>query len=471
MARSDKMPTFAVLNNSAMIQEFRVSNFLSFRDETVLSFEPVGTHRRGKERASLKDFLVYKVNENTELLRLAVFYGANASGKSNILKALDFLVSFCKKKTSQPDAPTGVTPFMLNSATRNLPSKFNLRFFINGERYWYNLELDSRQVYAEALYIYKSAQPTAVFKRTINTIEFNPTENTLSAIAKEQLQLNCLPNESFFASRAKVNIQLNHIDKVIKYFDENFLDSMMDEPLDFENLYKAAEEFISENSEAKQHLLRFLKEADFNISGVTSKKQEIMVPEEVRNTVLADPTSPKALKDQLREKPSYSIIRTFFTHQVTEAGKMMEYTMPSRFQSLGTRRVFALESYLYALEETNRIALLDEFDSSLHPNLADYLISKFANCPNSGSQLIVTSHYTGLLDNEDLRDDCFWITEKDKSGASTIRSVGKTKDMRVASKEKGYRQGKLGGIPVFQKEPESGADNEEYKELSLFSEY
>ena len=145
--------------------------------------------------------------------------------------------------------------------------------------------------------------------------------------------------------------------------------------------------------------------------------------------------------------------------------------MPSQFQSLGTRRVFALESYLFALEETSRIALLDEFDSSLHPNLADYLISKFANCPNSASQLIVTSHYTGLLDNDDLRDDCFWITEKDKSGASTIRSVGKTKDMRVASKEKGYRQGKLGGIPIFQKEPENVSDNGEYKELSLFSEF
>ena len=77
-----------------MIQEFRVSNFLSFRDETVLSFEPAGNGRRGKERSMERDPLLYKVNDKTELLRLAVFYGANASGKTNILKAISFLVSF-----------------------------------------------------------------------------------------------------------------------------------------------------------------------------------------------------------------------------------------------------------------------------------------------------------------------------------------------------------------------------------------
>ena len=145
-------------------------------------------------------------------------------------------------------------------------------------------------------------------------------------------------------------------------------------------------------------------------------------------------------------------MKALFTHKVESQGKTEEYQFSSQEQSLGTRRVFALESYLYALEETDRIALLDEIDTSLHPNLVDFMLSKFARNGESSSQLIVTTHYTGLLDNEDLRDDCFWITEKDKSGASSITSVAKKKDMRVASKEKGYRAGKLGGIPKIEVE-------------------
>ena len=101
---------------------------------------------------------------------------------------------------------------------------------------------------------------------------------------------------------------------------------------------------------------------------------------------------------------------------------------------------------------------MDEFDTSLHPNLADFILSRFAKA-DCGSQLIVTTHYTGLFDNPDLRDDCLWITEKDRSGASSIKSVAKEKDMRLASKEKGYRQGKLGGIPNLFEEEEV-----EYKE-------
>lgn len=409
-----------------MIQEFRVSNFLSFRDETVLSFEPVGTGRR-KDNQGGKDPLVCQVNDQTKLLRLAVFYGANASGKSNILKALAFLAEFCQKKDSPANAPTGAVPFLLNGATRNLPSKFSLRFFIKGVRYWYTLDLDAQHVISEALYVYKSSQPTMVFKRILNTLEFNPAENSISPTAKEMLQLNCLSNLSFLACKSKVNIALNHIDKVSNYFDVSFLDGQFD----FDVLYRAAEQYNSESEDASQHLLRFLQEADFNISAVTYKKEEVLVTGGTRYNV-----------------------RALFTHKVEAQGKTEEYQFSSQEQSLGTRRVFALESYLYAMEATDRIALLDEIETSLHPNLVDFMLSKFARNSETCSQLIVTTHYTGLLDNTDLRDDCFWITEKDKSGASSITSVAKKKDMRVASKEKGYRQGKLGGIPKIEEEEE-----------------
>lgn len=446
-----------------MIQEFRVTNFLSFRDETVLSFEPVGTGRRNnKGNRTDKNALLYKVNDKTELLRIAVFYGANASGKTNILKAIDFLVTFCRKREAISGAPTGVIPFKLNSITRELPSKFNIRFFINETRYWYSLVLDTKQVISEQLYVYKSPQPTAIFKRTGNTIEFNTAENQVSSTAKELLELNCLSNLSFFAAKAKVNISLNHIDSVMRFFEESFMESEIESDI----LFNIAEEYVTKDPEAKKHILKFLKEADFNISEITSKKEEVMIPDQIRNMILADPSSPTSVKEKLKEKSSISRTKTLFTHQVDTLEGLEEYVFRSGEESLGTRRIFGLENYLYVLEKTESIAVLDEIDSSLHPNLVDFVISKFAQHAGSASQLIITTHYTGLLDNPDLRDDCFWIAEKDKMGVSRIRSVGKIKDARLTSKEKGYRLGKLGGIPDLELGPDTTSDD--VKELTLF---
>lgn len=445
-----------------MIQEFRVSNFLSFRDETVLSFEPVRNGRRGKGQNKGKDYLIHKVNDKTELLRLAVFYGANASGKTNILKAINFLAGFCKKREAIPNAPTGAKPFMLNSITRNLPSKFNIRFFVDGVRYWYTLELDQKQVLLEALYVYKSTQPTTVFKRVQNSIEFNASENTLSTTAKELLELNCLPNLPFFASKAKVNIRLKHVDPVMSFFEDSFMEGEIENDV----LFSVAEQFVSSAPDVKQHLLKFLKEADFNISEITSKKEEVIIPDGIRTAILSDPSSPAPIKEQLKDKSSFDRVKTFFTHKVNNNGIMEEYKFSSKDQSLGTRRIFGLESYLFVLEKSQNIAVLDEIDSSLHPRLVDFVLKKFAECRNNESQLIVTTHYTGLLDNPVLRDDCFWITDKDESGASSICSVARIKDARLTSKEKGYRLGKLGGTPNIIKNETLVSG--EIKELTLF---
>lgn len=446
-----------------MIQEFRVTNFLSFRDETVISFEPVGSGRKGKEHSNEKDPLLYSVNDKTKLLRLAIFYGANASGKSNILKAINFLFSFCKKKVAFPDAPTGVTPFLLNNVSKNFPTIFSIKFFVDNIRFLYTLELDSKRVHTESLYYYKTTQPVYLFKRTNNKLEFNTLENNISATAKELLELNCLPNLSFFASKAKVNLKLNIIDKVSRFFDEFYMDGDIGE----ERLFKAAEQYISESPDAKKHLIRFLQEADFNISTISSKKEEIPVPEDIRNSLLADPSTPEGLKEQLRQKSTYNRVKTIFTHTVDVNGKSEEYQLATQEQSVGTRRVFALESFLYVLEQTDCISHIDEIESSLHPNLVNLIISKYAKSRGSSSQLFISTHYTGLLDHQDLRDDCFWIVNKDHSGASTVQSVGKTKDMRLTSKEKGYRLGKLGGVPNIVPEPEPAEFNYDI-EPSLF---
>lgn len=183
-----------------MIQEFRVSNFLSFKEEAVLNFEAT------KDEALEKE-LVVEVAPGVRLLRLAVVYGANASGKSNLLAAIDFLQNFWFQKRSDIDESTEAVPFLFDEDTPKETSKFELKFYVNGVRYWYSLELDKHQVYSEKLYYYKSTQPTMLFTRLLENGQSVIKINTLAvktiAGAVDEISLKCLRNMSFLLQGRK----------------------------------------------------------------------------------------------------------------------------------------------------------------------------------------------------------------------------------------------------------------------------
>ena len=143
-----------------MIQEIKIKNFLSFKDEVRFSFE-----------ASIDKFAedsqVVAINENTRLLRFAIVYGYNASGKSNLLSVLDFLSFFWSYKPKDLDSETGVVPFKLDMVSANEPSSFEMVFFVRDTKYWYQLELDQHQVNLEKLSYYKTTQPIMLFENSI----------------------------------------------------------------------------------------------------------------------------------------------------------------------------------------------------------------------------------------------------------------------------------------------------------------
>ena len=133
-----------------MIQELKIKNVLSFKNEVTFSF--VASNDQFAE-----DSQVVKINDSTRLLRFGVLYGYNASGKSNLLHAFDFLPRFWSYKPEGMDEPTGVVPFKLDAVSQNEPSRFEMIFFVCNVKYWYQLELDRNQVYLEKLSYYKSA--------------------------------------------------------------------------------------------------------------------------------------------------------------------------------------------------------------------------------------------------------------------------------------------------------------------------
>ena len=143
-----------------MILQLTIKNVLSFKEEETFSFEATND-------TSYEDYQVVKVAPNVRILRLALVYGANASGKSNLVAIFDYLRRFWFNKPLDKDESTGVVPFLLDKQTPNEPSEFTLLFYIDGIKYKYHLQLTQKSVLNEELYIYPSIQPASIFKRTL----------------------------------------------------------------------------------------------------------------------------------------------------------------------------------------------------------------------------------------------------------------------------------------------------------------
>lgn len=167
------------------------------------------------------------MKDGTKLLRFTVVFGANTSGKSNFLEAIDFLRRFWTQVPSRNDLSTRVVPFLLDKNTPSEDSTFEMRFYVGDVRYWYKLCLNKERVSYESLYFYDSVQPTRIFSREYvdgqSIIKFNPAAIKLKAAEIDAINLNCWKNMSFFASMAKVNMSIDKVSDVIRWINEKLM--------------------------------------------------------------------------------------------------------------------------------------------------------------------------------------------------------------------------------------------------------
>lgn len=390
-----------------MIQELKIRNFKSFRDEVELSFEPSGNDRFNS---------VVTMADGVKLLRFAVVLGANASGKSNLLEAMEFLRNFWNTLPSTNDDGTDVQPFLLRENALNYDSEFELKFYADGHRYWYQLKINPEKVCNETLYVYLSNRPTKVFCREdiggVSKLNFNPAIIKLSQAEVEVLSMNCLRNMSLLAALKKVNVSVTYVDNIRRWIDNRIL------PLQsgsLSSLSAEAKEHIADNAEFREYLMQFAKEADFNISDIKIQRMAAL-----------------------------------FAHRVVDEDGSHNFTLPEACQSSGTKRMVELESMIY--EQLNRQAFLciDEMESSMHPNLMEYILSKFINTPDNQSQLLITTHYDPILKDIDdiFGKDSVWFTEKGKDGNSQLFSLVDFKGLnKLSSIHRAYMNGRFGAIP------------------------
>ena len=400
-----------------MIAEIKYKNMFSFRDETVLSFE-------ADKSKDLESYHVVELAPDVKLLKLAVIYGANASGKSNIIKVCDFIRSFITCTPLNKAELIKIVPFLLNRTSKEQASEFSVSFYaMNGDkaiRYVYSVLLETTHIVRETLIYYLSQQPATVFERSmennVSSIKFGQKVK-ISTAAKEEITLKCLPNMSVFAAYMQVNTNIAEMETALQYLTKQ----MMPAIVPTSSLSRYAEEAIKKET-AKEYILRYLQEADFNISNISSKEQE----------------TKKGVVNY-----------TMYQHKVSSGlGGNDYYEFPELYESDGTIRTFGLASQIQNSIGSNAFLAVDEIESSLHPKLIEYMIERFLK-ESKQAQLLLTTHYDGLLGEEDLlRKDNIWFAEKNTDGASVLYPLTDFKGLnRISSLQKAYKFGKFGAVP------------------------
>lgn len=395
-----------------MIQEIKIKNFLSFKDEVTFSF-------LASEDKFAEESQVVQIDENTRLLRFAVLYGYNASGKSNLIRAFNFLGYFWTFSSKDLNSGTDVLCFKLDRVSLNNPTEFELIFYVEKRKYLYQLKLNEKEVLLEKLSYFKDVKEIMLFERRFennqSVIYFNDSEEGDRVIkaAQEEISLKCLKNISFFVARNQVNVNLPLIDAAISWLNQYIFQAIYPQV----NLTTYAEKELSKDKKESERLVEFLSKADFNITNITS--------EELENS---------------------SFPKTTVEHTVENENGTEKYLFPLKYESLGTKRIFGLATVINKAIDENKFLMIDEIENSLHNQLLYKLLFDFLKA-DSTSQLIVTTHNDSLFELVDdlIRKDSVYFIEKNKAGVSDLYKLVDFKGIdKLSSIREAYRYKRFG---------------------------
>lgn len=412
-----------------MLIEFSVKNFLSFKDKVTLSME------KGNGDENLENV----VSENgTYLLKTAAIYGANASGKSNILSALSCAILMVRNSNLIPVGGKWnfVKPFLFDEVSRNEPSEFEFIFTSNGVKYRYSFSTDMNRIYDEVLDAYYSQKPTNIFTRkNTNSYEFSTDKSRL-----EELSNNNTENKLFLVTATTWNYDktkdaylwfVNAID-TYNSFDKIADGDLMD--------------YSNEEVGLKEFALKLLSEADILIKDITVNYEE----KEMDSTMVDMLVPPMARN---AEKLKIKNVNIELEHEVKDDnGNAHTYKLNFTDESSGTKVLFAFAPFLKKAFETTKIIVVDELEKSMHPVLVEFIVKLFNNkdINKANSQLIFTTHSTNLLNLELLRRDQIWFTEKNpKNGVSDLFPLDSFSVRKDENIQKGYINGRYGAIPFI----------------------
>ncbi|MBN1998599.1 ATP-binding protein [candidate division KSB1 bacterium] len=420
-----------------MLIDFRVENFCCFKDTAELSMQaaPITEHRV---------FNTFNV-EKLDLLKSAVIYGANASGKSRLILGMYFLRNMVRQsaKESTANEKLSVESFRLNTETVNKPASFEIRFIADHVLYHYGLHATPERIVKEWLYSRKrpTAREAELFVRDKDDIQTGPQ-------FKEGRKIVSLtrPNAAFLSVAAQFNIDTAI--QISKWFENfNFISGL------YNNYEYFTVKKISSDSNFKNRILKILEMADVGIKDISLRRTPLTIdqlPEElgrkikpIRNT--ADDDTDKIFQVEV-------VTSHFQFDKDNQKKELVNFRLQGQ-ESEGTQKLFALAGPILDTLDNGKILVIDEFESQLHPQLQKLVIDMFHSprYNKKNAQLIVATHNTRLLSEDMFRRDQIWFVEKNQYGASELYSLYDFKNggkiRKDESFEKNYILGKYGAVP------------------------
>lgn len=412
-----------------MILEIHLSNFFSIKDEVVLNLQA------GKIQSKTAKTLEQNTFEynGDAVLKTVALYGANASGKSNIIKAIRFCCAMVfESQNHNENTIYNFQPYKFNGYAQK-PSEFLIRFVCNTIEYEYSFTLTREQIIAENLYYYPNGRKALVFSRDERIKGSKKEKYSFGTGIKRPLDVaENTSNKTLYISRAS-QLDRELAKEIFNFFTNDFILGfpLINDIVKIEQLYK----------DNRELLLKALQIADSDIVNVKMSKEEVLVKSVntalPQNNVTVTDEKQIQLKFTTYHKTSPTVSFDLFTEE-----------------SDGTKKLFFMLLTIIDIIKHNKIIIVDEIEASLHNDIVEFVVSLF-HASNS-AQLIFSTHNTNLIDLKKLRKDQIYFVNKTKEACTDLYSLFDYKDFRdTMDAEKGYLQGRFDAIPYIDKSVET----------------
>jgi len=419
-----------------MLVEFSVNNFKSIKNTIKFSM-----------LTSSKDTGNCFSHRNYNLLQSSIIYGANASGKSNFLRAMAFMGNFIlnKYKILQSTDILPHEPFKLCDDTEDSSSTFEIVFFISETKYRYGFEIDNKQVYSEWLFADKKGKEAKLFFRDTEESEYvnsNKFKEGNVFFDKKEEKTKVSSNQLFIWKCDQNDGEISK--SILKWFNKfNMIDGMD---------HKGYIDFTMkqmENNTFKNEITNLVQTADIGIEDLKVVEEEIPI-EIIESLPLSESMKNNLINDGGAKSVRLNTMHTKYDKDGNNIGEVVFEL--EKEESKGTRKFFAMSAPILDTLKNGKILIIDELDASLHPILTQHLIKLFHNeaINTKQAQLIFATHDTNLLNRNIFRRDQIWLTEKDNYSSTDIYSLAELKNVRKKEDfETQYIQGKYGAIPYL----------------------
>jgi AAA15 family ATPase/GTPase len=408
-----------------MILEVRISNFFSIKDEVVLNMRAANIKSKNVRALSDNIFRFDDIN----ILKTIVIYGANASGKSNIIKAIRFCAMMILNSSNHNENTVLNYRKFKFANYPHKPSKFYINFVVDNIEYEYAFSLMQSKILTESLHYYPKGRIKKIFVRNENAGKIKKEKYSFGSEIRRPLDVaENTSDKTLYLSRAS-QMDRDIAKKLFMYFNSTFiLGYVGHNTQQIETLFK----------NYKNRLLKALQIADSDIVNITVKKIKMPgknINFKIKESGLEDVTLEDVIQEHLQ-------IRTFHKTDPSRSFDLLTE------ESDGTKKLFVIMLSILDIIANNKILLVDEIGESLHTDIIEYIFNLFR--ASEKAQLICTTHNTRFLDLTKFRKDQIYFVNKKDDGSSDLYSLYDYSDFRdTMDLEKAYLQGRFDAVPFI----------------------